>query len=119
MSKELKISGILTDILKTETGESNSGKSWTRRSFVIDSGASFNPTICFGLFGEEKSQMIEAFEVGATLEVAFNVSSREYNGKYYHNIDAWQINEVGAQSMDEMAEDEFSKKPILDEDVPF
>jgi len=119
MSKTNTVIGTLVSILETESGESKAGKSWTSRSFIIETDAEWNNTICFKLFGEEKSQMIEAFEVGATLEVAFNVSSREYNGKYYHNIDAWQINEVGAQSMDEMAEDEFSKKPILDEDVPF
>ena len=25
------------------------------------------------------------------VEVEFNLSSREYNGKYFHNVNAWKI----------------------------
>jgi len=116
MSKTNTETGTLVSILETESGESKAGKSWTRRSFVIETDAKYNPTICFGLFGEEKCQMIEGFEVGATIEVAFNISSREYNGKYYNDINAWQINEVGAV---ESAREIPAETSDIDEDVPF
>ncbi len=35
--------------------------------------------------------MLDSHKVGDTMTVHFNLSSREYNGKYYHNIDAWKI----------------------------
>ena len=53
--------------------------------------------MCFGVFGDEKIDMLSKFNPGAEVEVAFNVSSREYNGKYYHNIDAWKIDPIGSQ----------------------
>ena len=43
-------------------------------------------------FGEDKIAMIDGIQPGTEIEVSFNLSSREYNGKYYHNIDAWRIN---------------------------
>ncbi|MBF25070.1 MAG: hypothetical protein CMP49_00930 [Flavobacteriales bacterium] len=69
--------------------------------------------MCFQLFGEEKVKLIEQFQIGDNIEVFFNISSREYNGRYYHNIDAWKINTIdsnkgqGAQesSTNESSED--------------
>jgi hypothetical protein len=40
--------------------------------------------------------MLRKYCEGQEVEVAFNVSSREFNGKYYHNLDAWKINTIGA-----------------------
>ena len=38
--------------------------------------------------------MLRNYGEGQEVEVAFNISSREFNGKYYHNIDAWKIDAV-------------------------
>ena len=39
-------------------------------------------------------QMLDNFSVGNEIEVDFNLSSREYNGKYYHNLVAWRLTKV-------------------------
>lgn len=88
---ELKISGKITNILDVEEGTSKAGKPWKKQSFVIDTGAQYNPEVCFGVFGDEKVDMLSSFHEGQDVEVKFNISSREFNGKYYHNIDAWNI----------------------------
>jgi hypothetical protein len=31
------------------------------------------------------------------VEVFFNLESREFNGKWYHNINAWKIDKVSEQ----------------------
>ena len=46
-------------------------------------------------FGDDKIEMLRNYGEGQDVEVAFNISSREFNGKYYHNIDAWKINPAG------------------------
>ena len=45
---------------------------------------------------DDKINMLRDFGAGQEVEVAFNISSREFNGKYYHNIDAWKITSAGA-----------------------
>ena len=92
--ENLKIEGQLTKILPIEKGTSKAGKEWQKQSFVIDTGAQYNPEICFQLFGEEKIQMLEKHKEGNTIEVLFNISSREYNGRYFHNLDAWAVNDL-------------------------
>lgn len=112
----LKITGKITDILGVETGTSKSGKEWKKQNFVVDTGASFNPSVCFNLFGEEKIAVLSSFAVGQEVEVAFNLSSREFNGKYYHNIDAWKIDAVSS----EQAPTSTDIPPATEEDdLPF
>tara|TARA_R110002050_G_scaffold179539_1_gene312911 strand:+ start:1202 stop:1510 length:309 start_codon:yes stop_codon:yes gene_type:complete len=87
----MKVKGKLKEILKKESGKSKSGKDWEKQSFVIDTGSDFNNLICIDCFGD-KIHLMSNLKIGAELEVMINVSSREYNGKYYHNINAWEIN---------------------------
>lgn len=92
----LAIKGKLTKVLEIETGTSKAGKEWKKQGFVIDSGDQFNPEICFSLFGDDKIGMLRNFGPGQEIEVSFNISSREFNGKYYHNLDAWKITVASA-----------------------
>ncbi len=87
----LKITGRITKILPIETGTSKSGKDWKKQAFVIDNYSQYNPDVCFSVFGDEKVEALSKFSEGQEVEVSFNVSSREFNEKYYHNLDAWKI----------------------------
>ena len=91
MANSLQLKGRIIKILEIESGTSKAGKEWKKQSFVINTDDDFNPEICFSLFGEDKIQKLSAFSLDQTVNVSFNLSSREYNGKYYHNIDAWNI----------------------------
>jgi hypothetical protein len=95
MSK-LSIKGKLKEKLTLENGTTKAGKDWKKQNFVIDTGDQYNPDVCFTLFGDEKVAILENFQEGQEVTVSFNVSSREFNGKYYHNIDAWKIEAGGS-----------------------
>ena len=87
----LEVKGIVVKVLEVESGTSKAGKEWKKQSFVINNGNEFNPEICFSVFGEDKLQSVSDLIDGEEVTVHFNLSSREYNGKYYHSIDAWRI----------------------------
>lgn len=90
----LIIRGTVKEKLTVETGTTKAGKEWKKQNFVLDTGAQYNPEICFQLFGDDKLDMLDSFAEGQEVNVKFNVSSREFNGKYYHNIDAYHIEAV-------------------------
>tara|TARA_R110002167_G_scaffold243070_3_gene448642 strand:- start:504 stop:794 length:291 start_codon:yes stop_codon:yes gene_type:complete len=92
---ELKIKGKITSKLDVEKGTSKAGKEWSKQNFILDTGEQYNPEVCFALFGEEKIEMLNKHSEGAEVTVSFNVSSREFNSKYYHNLDAWKIKAEG------------------------
>ena len=91
---QLSINGILLKKLNPESGSRKDGRGWKKQNFILQTENSFNNEICFQLFGEEKMTMLKNIEIGEKIEVFFNLSSREYNQKYYHNIDAWKITKI-------------------------
>ena len=86
----MEIKGKLIKKLELETGTSKAGKEWQKQSVVIDTGGEFNNIVCISSFGD-KVQKMNKLEVGMTVAILCNVYSREYNGKYYHNIDGYHF----------------------------
>ncbi|MBG65724.1 MAG: hypothetical protein CMP73_03585 [Flavobacteriales bacterium] len=116
----LSVKGKLTRKLSVESGTSKAGNEWKKQSFVLDTGSQYNPEICFQLFGEEKIEMLNHHEEGSQIEVSFNLSSREYNGRYFHNVDAWRIESLNNTSSAEIQEaPEFNPSAEEEDDLPF
>jgi len=114
---DLKIKGRITKVLEVEKGTSKAGKEWQKMNFVIDTGNQFNPEVCFQLFGSEKIENFKKYnKEGDEVEVDFNVSSREYNGKYFHNLDAWKVFKATATANPDLnssdTEDETDSLPF-------
>lgn len=107
----LSVKGRVSNILAVESGTSKAGKEWKKQGFIIDTGEQYNPEICFSVFGEDKLQMVAGITVGEDVEVHFNLSSREFNGKYYHNIDAWRIEKGSAQAAQNVVPDNAAPLP--------
>jgi len=95
----MKIKGKLIKILKQESGVSKAGKDWKKQSFILNTGSEYNNEICVSTFGDIMNQL-QKLEVGSDLECYLNVSSKEYNGKYYHNISAWRIELVKTENVE-------------------
>ncbi|MBI3234793.1 MAG: DUF3127 domain-containing protein, partial [Bacteroidetes bacterium] len=85
----LEIQGKVIKIMPAESGEKN-GTAWSRQSFVIETADQYPKKICFGAFGD-KVQIISKLKEGETVKVSFDVSSREYNDKWYTDLRPWKI----------------------------
>ena len=86
----MEVRGKVKMKLDLETGTSKAGKEWQKQSIVIDTGGEFNNLIAVSAFGD-KVQKMNMLEEGMTVSILCNVYSREYNGKYYHNIDGYRF----------------------------
>jgi len=116
----LSIKGKISRKLNIESGTSKAGKEWKKQTFLLDTGAQYNPEICFQLFGEEKIEMLNHHNEGDQVEVSFNLSSKEYNGRYFHNIDAWRIENRDNKLTNEMENTPKFDAPTTEEDdLPF
>ena len=87
----LMIKGNITSIFETETISSKDGKTWKKQNFIINTGAQYNSEICFQLFGEERIEILKKFKLNDHVDVYFNLYSKKFNDRYFHNIDAWKI----------------------------
>jgi len=113
---ELAVKGKLVKKLAIENGTSKAGKEWSKQNFVIDTGAQYNPEVCFQVFGD-KVDLLNNYKEGQEIEVKFNVSSREFNGKYYHNLDAWFIS--GQKNVKPEVEQLAKAIDAENDDLPF
>ena len=112
----LSIKGALIKKNELENIENKEGKKWTKQTFILQTPAEYNNQICFQLFGEEKIKLLEAHKIGDQIEVFFNISSREYNNRYYHNVDAWKINGFNELNQDSESSEESNSSA---ENLPF
>jgi hypothetical protein len=87
----MDVKGMVIQKCELQTGESKTGgKSWQKREFVIETQEQFPKKIAFTCFGDKVS-MIDTFSEGQEVTVSYNLESREYNSKWFHNINAWKI----------------------------
>jgi fructose-1,6-bisphosphatase len=86
----IQVKGTVIQILKPESGVSKAGKEWKKQEFVIETNEQFPKKVCFTLFGD-KTSLIDGLTEGTEVEVFFSVESRDFNGKWFHNINAWKI----------------------------
>jgi hypothetical protein len=121
----LTLKGKLTKILEPESGVSRAGNAWKKQDFVIETADQFPKTVCFTLFNDKVS-ILGGLTVGEELEVSFDVESREFNSKYYHNLNAWKISKAsqGASSGNTpppYSVDDIPPEPLDDQpgDLPF
>ena len=89
----LEITGKIQQILQSETGVSRAGNEWKKQEFVIETDEQFPRKVCFTLFND-KISLMENVTTGDEVKVSFNLESREFNGKWYHNVNAWRIDKV-------------------------
>ena len=120
----LTVKGRIQQILKPESGVSRAGKEWQKQEFVIETEEQFPRKVCFTLFGD-KTSLIDGLSNGQEVEVSFNVESREYNGRWFHNINAWKIEIASTENIPEpppeFGMDDIPPEPADDtaNDLPF
>jgi hypothetical protein len=95
----MEVTGKLVKKLPLESGVSKSGKEWQKQSIVIDNGNEFNNLTAVSAFGD-KVDKLNRLELGMDVAILCNVYSREYQGKYYHNIDGYHFTDQSGSQGD-------------------
>ena len=87
----MQIEGKLIKILESEGGTSKNGKAWSKQSCIIETDNKYNNQVCITAFGDDKINDLNKLKIGENVAIDCNVYSREYNGKYYNQIDGWKF----------------------------
>jgi hypothetical protein len=120
----MEIKGKISRILQPVSGLSKAGNEWKKQEFVIDTSEDQYPKqICFTLFND-KLNLLDGLKPGTEVNVSFSVESREFNGKWYHNINAWKVDplsrEAPANFPPEYLPGDIPPEPMDNEnDLPF
>lgn len=89
----------VTKILDPVSGvSSRNGEQWVKNAFVGTTQGEYPKTICFTVMGKDRWEKM-AIKVGESYSISFDVESREWNGKYFTDLQAWKaMNLNGGQN---------------------
>lgn len=93
----MEITGKLIQVLNAQSIAGKNGSS-IKQEFIIETDGKFPKKVCLSMWGA----VVDTFnyERGETITASFDISSREYNGKWYTEVKAWKIS--GAKPKEEM-----------------
>ena len=111
-----EILGTLIKKQNVVTGTTQAGNEWKKQEIVIDQQSDFKPEVVV-TFWNDKIKQIDKLELGTFVQCSVNLSSREFNGRYYHNIEGWWLSD---QSNNPEANKKIQEQPEEEnKDLPF
>ena len=87
-------------------------KGFTKRELVVTVSEGKYPQDIALEFVQDKVNLLDGFCVGQKVTVAFDIRGREYNGRYFNNLQAWSIK---TEEEDKTAQD-VDRQPIQKKD---
>jgi Domain of unknown function (DUF3127) len=84
----MDISGKIIQLLPVQTGQGKNG-TWKKQEFILETGDTYPKKVCIAVWGDKID--LASFKAGETVDVSFDVESREYNGRWYTDVKAWKI----------------------------
>jgi len=112
----MEITGTLLQLLTPQTGTGKNGQ-WKKQEFIIETTDMYPKKICLAAWGDKID--ITKFSLGQTVKASFDVESREYNGKWYTDVKAFNLQPVGKNDKSEDGDAGVKVIDINDDDLPF
>jgi hypothetical protein len=125
----MEISGKIIQLLPKQTGQGKNGV-WEKQDYVLETEGKFPKKVCFNIWGEKIAQF--NIQEGDAVQVSFDLESREYNGRWYTDVRAWNIQKTSAAApgvnapqeedlmpFDDGAGDPFASTSGNSDDLPF
>ena len=124
----MELEGRIVRKLNVQTGTSARG-AWAKQDFIFEYQEGNYPSqVCMNVWGDDKVKELEKYQVGDKVKISFNLSSREYNGRWYTDVRAWRIESAAAPAPvqdappvtqdDPYASSSYSA-PLDEDDLPF
>jgi hypothetical protein len=114
----------LTGKIKLIQDAQTFGSGFTKREMVVTVEDGKYPQDINLEFVQDKISLLDNLQVGQQVTVTFDLRGREYNGRYFNNLQAWKI--VAAGNANAFVPDDYSSAPpanhspdYIDDDIPF
>ena len=95
--------------MPTQTGTSQSGKSWQKREFIIEETVgNYTNSLVITAFGD-RVEKLNTLRVGDYVTARFDTQVREYNGRAFNNITLYDITQPRAENASMPKDVEYRK----------
>ena len=87
----MELTGKVIAVMEARSGTSaRTGNAWMTQEYVIEIPGQFPKRCSFSIFGEDR---IKQFNIqnGEDITIQFDIDAREYNGRWYNDIRAYNV----------------------------
>ena len=84
-----EITGKIIAVLPTRSGTSARGTQWSSQTAVIETHEQHPKRVAFDVLGDKITEF--NLQVGEEVTVSFDINAREFNGKWWNSVNAWQV----------------------------
>ena len=86
----MELIGKIVQVLPLRTGTSKAGNPWQVQEYILETlGTQYPRKVCFEVFGDNVNKF--PMQVGQEVTVSIDVESREFNGRWYTSVRAWNV----------------------------
>lgn len=93
----MELQGKVIAALPERSGTSARGE-WKAQDFVIETHESYPHKMVFGVFGADRLARFN-IQVGQEITVSFDIDAREWNGRWFNSIRAFDVRQVDPASL--------------------
>ncbi len=91
----MDLTAKLVQMLPLQKGQGKNGE-WKKQDIIVETGGQYPKKVCISIWGDKINE--SALQIGNTLNISFDVESREYNGRWYTDVKAWKVEAAGGAS---------------------
>ena len=85
----MELQGKIIVVLPERSGVSQRGNQWRSISYVLETQEQYPKKLAFDVTNDKIDQL--NIQLGEILTVQFDINAREYNGRWFNSINAWNV----------------------------
>lgn len=94
----MELAGKVISLLPLQKGTGKNGE-WKKQEFILETQPPFPKKVCIALWGPKVDQF--KVKAGDTITAKIEVESREFNGKWYTDVKAYQISNSSSNNTEQ------------------
>lgn len=94
----MEIQVKVVEVLAPQTINKKDGTQTTKGAFIGETFGQYSKKVKFDVMGDKYEQIMQPVVTGNSIQVSFDVESREWQGKWYTDLKVWRtVNLQGGQ----------------------
>ncbi len=112
----MEITGKVVRLGALTEGTSARGP-WRKQDLIIETEEQFPKTVCLTCLSNQIDE-IQKFAPGQAIKAQIDLSSREFNGKWYTDVRVWRFDPVGVAAAPVAAPAQPAQQPMMHQTPP-
>lgn len=108
----MEIEGTIERVIDRQSGQGSKGL-WIKTQYLLKTDGQYPKDVCLTVWGDDIQ-----FNVGIKVKASIDISSREYNGKFYTDIKVWKAEVLSGAYPDISPKHEDLPGQFTREDLP-